>query len=83
MTLQSNENRRVKRIQEGLKGKGVNSGFRLIYAHFENENRIVLVEIFHKSKKEIENKEILKMKAEKLANFTYSNTGEKKKDKKN
>lgn len=48
---------KVKKIaSKSFKGKGVNSGFRLIYAHFENENRIVLIELFHKSKKEIEDK---------------------------
>jgi mRNA-degrading endonuclease RelE of RelBE toxin-antitoxin system len=46
-----------KIASKSFKGKGVNSGFRLIYAHFENENRIVLIELFHKSKKEIEDKE--------------------------
>ena len=49
---------KVKKIaSKSFKGKDVNSGFRLIYAHFENENRIVLIEIYHKSKKEIENKD--------------------------
>jgi mRNA-degrading endonuclease RelE of RelBE toxin-antitoxin system len=49
---------KVKKIAcKSFKGKGVNSGFRLIYAHFENENRIVLIELFHKSKKEIEDKD--------------------------
>jgi mRNA-degrading endonuclease RelE of RelBE toxin-antitoxin system len=49
---------KVKKIaSKSFKGKGVNSGFRLIYAHFENENRIVLIELFHKSKKEIEDKD--------------------------
>ncbi len=48
---------KVKKIaSKSFKGKGVNSGFRLIYAHFENEDRIVLIEIYHKSKKEIENR---------------------------
>jgi len=49
---------KVKKIaSKSFKGKGVNSGFRLIYAHFENENRIVLIELYHKSKKEIEDKD--------------------------
>ncbi len=49
---------KVKKIaSKSFKGKGVNSGFRLIYAHFEKEERIVLVELYHKSKKEIEDKE--------------------------
>lgn len=48
---------KVKKIaSKSYKGKGVNSGFRLIYAHFEKDNRIVLIEIYHKSKKDIEDK---------------------------
>lgn len=48
---------KVKKIaSRSFKGKGVNSGFRLIYAHFENEDRIVLVELYHKSIKEVEDK---------------------------
>ncbi len=49
---------KVKKIaSRSFKGKGVNSGFRLIYAHYENEDRIVLIELYHKSKKEIEDRE--------------------------
>ncbi len=48
---------KVKKIaSKSFKGKGVNSGFRLIYAHFEKKNRIVLIEIYHKSTKDIEDK---------------------------
>ena len=36
---------KVKKIAcKSCKGKGVNSGFRMINAHFEQENRIVLIE---------------------------------------
>ncbi len=49
---------KVKKIAcKSLKGKGVNSGFRLIYAHFEKEDRIVFVEIYHKSEKENEDRQ--------------------------
>jgi len=49
---------KVKKVaSRSFKGKGVNSGFRLIYAHFENNKRIVLIELYHKSKKDIEDKE--------------------------
>ena len=49
---------KVKKIAcKSLKGKGVNSGLRLIYAHFENENRIVFVELYHKSEKEKEDRQ--------------------------
>jgi mRNA-degrading endonuclease RelE of RelBE toxin-antitoxin system len=46
---------------KSLKGRGVNSGFRLIYAHFEEENRIVFIELYHKNNQSQENrKRILK-----------------------
>ncbi|MBE9467354.1 MAG: hypothetical protein IMY72_03410 [Bacteroidetes bacterium] len=49
---------KVKKIaSKSFKGKGVNSGFRIIYAHFEKEDKIVFIEIYHKSKKDIEDKE--------------------------
>ena len=49
---------KIKKIaSKSFKGKGVNSGFRLIYAHFESENRIVMIEIYHKSNKDIESKD--------------------------
>jgi hypothetical protein len=49
---------KVKKIAcKTLKGKGVNSGFRLIYAHFEDERRIVLIELYYKGDKENEDKE--------------------------
>ncbi len=38
---------KVKKIAcKSLKGRGVNSGLRLIYAHFEAEQRIVFIELF-------------------------------------
>lgn len=49
---------KVKKIaSKSLKGKGVNSGFRLIYAHFEEEKKIVFIELYHKNDKEGEDKE--------------------------
>jgi hypothetical protein len=43
---------KVKKIAcRALKGRGANSGFRLIYAHFESENRIVFVELYFKGDK--------------------------------
>jgi len=49
---------KVKKIaSKSFKGKGVNSGFRIIYAHFENEDKIVFIELYHKSVKEIEDKQ--------------------------
>lgn len=49
---------KVKKIAcKSLKGKGVNTGLRLVYAHFEEENRIIFVELYHKNAKEVEDKE--------------------------
>lgn len=36
--------------------KGSQSGFRLIYAYNENENKIILIEIYHKIRQKNENK---------------------------
>ncbi len=52
---------KVKKIAcRSLKGRGVNSGMRLIYAHFQKEERIIMVEIYHKNDKEIEDKQRIK-----------------------
>ena len=49
---------KVKKIAcKSLKGRGVNSGLRLIYAHFEAEQRIVFVELYHKNNKGNEDRE--------------------------
>jgi len=48
---------KVKKIAcRSLKGKGVNTGLRLVYAHFELDDRIVFVEIYHKQEQEMENR---------------------------
>jgi mRNA-degrading endonuclease RelE of RelBE toxin-antitoxin system len=49
---------KMKKIaSDSFKGRGVNSGFRLIYAYFKKEGRIVLIELFHKNEKENEDRE--------------------------
>ena len=49
---------KVKKIAcRAMKGKGVNSGLRLIYAWFEDELRIVFVELYYKGDKEVEDRE--------------------------
>ena len=49
---------KVKKIAcRALKGRGVNSGLRLIYAHFQEENKIIFIEIFHKNDKENEDRQ--------------------------
>lgn len=48
---------KVKKIAcKSLKGRGVNSGLRLVYAYFKQESKIVLIEIYHKNTKEIEDR---------------------------
>jgi hypothetical protein len=48
---------KVKKIAcKALKGRGVNSGLRLIYAHFEAEQKITFIELYHKNDKENEDK---------------------------
>lgn len=48
---------KVKKIAcKSLKGRGLNSGLRLVYAWFADDTRIVLVELFHKSDKETEDR---------------------------
>jgi mRNA-degrading endonuclease YafQ of YafQ-DinJ toxin-antitoxin module len=49
---------KVKKIAcKALKGRGVNSGLRLIYAHFQIEEKIVLIELYHKNDKENEDRQ--------------------------
>jgi len=49
---------KVKKIaSDSFKGKGVNSGFRLIYAYFKQEERIIFIELYHKNEKENEDRE--------------------------
>jgi hypothetical protein len=40
-----------------LPGRGSNTGLRVVYAHFEEEERIVFVEIYFKGEKENEDRE--------------------------
>jgi hypothetical protein len=41
---------------KALKGRGVNSGLRLIYAHFPDKQKIIFIELYHKNDKENEDK---------------------------
>ncbi len=45
---------------KSLKGKGSRSGIRVVYAYFEQLDRIELVEIYFKGDKENENRERIK-----------------------
>ena len=40
-----------------LKGKGVQSGIRVIYAYYEQEDKVELVEVYYKGDKENEDRE--------------------------
>lgn len=42
---------------KALKGRGVNSGLRLVYAHFSIEQYIVFIEVYHKNDKENEDRQ--------------------------
>lgn len=49
---------KVKKIAcKALKGRGVNSGLRLIYAHFPDKQKITFIELYHKNDKENEDKQ--------------------------
>lgn len=49
---------KVKKIaSDSFRGRGVNSGFRLIYAYFREIPKIVLVELYHKNDKENEDRD--------------------------
>jgi len=39
-----------------LKGRGVNSGLRLVYAYFPDQNKITFIELYHKIDKENEDR---------------------------
>lgn len=49
---------KIKKITcDSLKGKGVNTGLRLIYAYFEEEKKIIFIELYHKTDKANEDKD--------------------------
>jgi len=49
---------KVKKIAcKALKGRGVNSGLRLVYAHFPADQRIVFIEMYHKNDKDNEDRQ--------------------------
>lgn len=49
---------KVKKIAcKAMKGRGVNTGLRLIYAYFEKEQKIVFIELYHKQDKEFEDRD--------------------------
>ena len=49
---------KVKKIAcDSLKGRGVNSGLRLVYAYFPSEKKIIFIELYHKIDKEMEDRE--------------------------
>jgi mRNA-degrading endonuclease YafQ of YafQ-DinJ toxin-antitoxin module len=49
---------KVKKIAcKALKGRGVNSGLRLVYAYFKEQEKIVFIELYHKNDKENEDKQ--------------------------
>jgi mRNA-degrading endonuclease RelE of RelBE toxin-antitoxin system len=48
---------KVKKIAcKALKGRGVHSGLRLIYAFFSDHQKIIFIELYHKNDKENEDR---------------------------
>ena len=65
---------KVKKIAcKSLKGRGVNSGLRLVYAYFPEEFKIVFVELYHKNSQENEDRERIKAN---FFNFEKKNDGQ-------
>ncbi len=49
---------KVRKIAcKSLKGRGVNTGLRLVYVYFEDKGEIVFIELYHKNDKENEDHE--------------------------
>jgi hypothetical protein len=49
---------KVKKIAcRSIPGKGVNTGFRLVYAHFKEDCRITFIELYHKNDKDNEDRQ--------------------------
>ena len=49
---------KIKKIAcKSLKGRGAESGLRIVYAYFEEEERIVFIELYFKGNKENEDRE--------------------------
>ena len=50
----------TKFASKSLKGKGIQSGIRVVYAYFKDESKIELIEIYYKSNKELEDRNRIK-----------------------
>jgi len=49
---------KIKKIAcKSLKGRGRNSGLRLVYAYFRDEQKVVFIELYHKNVKENEDRQ--------------------------
>ncbi len=49
---------KVKKMAcKALKGRGVNSGLRLVYAYFPEEGKICFIELYHKNDQEQEDRQ--------------------------
>lgn len=52
---------KVKKIaSDSFKGRGSNSGLRLVYAYYELTETIVFIELYHKNEKELEDRDRIK-----------------------
>jgi mRNA-degrading endonuclease RelE of RelBE toxin-antitoxin system len=58
------ENPKIYKVKKfaskSIKGKGVQSGIRVIYAYHEEENKIEFIEIYYKGNKALEDRERIK-----------------------
>jgi mRNA-degrading endonuclease YafQ of YafQ-DinJ toxin-antitoxin module len=49
---------KVRKIAcKALKGRGVNSGLRLVYAYFKDQEKITFIELYHRNDEENEDRE--------------------------
>lgn len=49
---------KIKKIAcKSLKGSGVNSGLRLVYAWFPTDQKVIFIELYHKNDKELEDRD--------------------------
>ncbi len=49
---------KIKKIAcKSLKGRGRNSGLRLVYVYFRDEQKVVFIELYHKNVKENEDRQ--------------------------
>ena len=56
----------IKFTSRSFKGRGNQSGFRIIFAYYRDIEKIIFIEIYHKSKKENEDRKRMKLVIENI-----------------